>query len=278
MLPKHSDSELIGQACAGDSSAFESLWVDSLTAVRRLVWTLTGNREDTEDVLQETAVRALKAISAGRYEHQERFTAWVCKIARNVVLDSLRRAKWFVPIDDLSDMPDSSQPSPESAAITATLVKFLDAQLDECLAREANTDTQRKRGHLRKLAFYWYYADGFSLEEVTLSLQAEFARHGLGEITKSTVNNWLAGGRLIRQLVEHLVENHSNALERLKALTFERAGVTPEEMRAASDLTHGKGGARRVQDVRHLRNAKRKVIAFLAHDIAKAIHDLRGKA
>ena len=282
MLSDHNTNRLIARISAGDNSAFDALWADSLSAVRRVVWAMTGNHEDTEDFLQETAVHALKALSTGRYEHQERFTAWVCKIARNVVLDNMRRVKWSVPIAEIGDMPDSSQPSPERAAVTATLAKFLDAQLDECLGYESNADAERKRGHLRKLAFYWYYVDGFSLDDVTVSLQVEFARHGLGDIAKSTANNWLAGGRLIRQLVDHLVENHSDALERLSGLTKEEIGLSPEEMRAASKLIYGNRAARSVasvhgDDAKHLRNAKKKMVGVLSRDIAEALHDLRSK-
>ncbi|MDR2257208.1 MAG: sigma-70 family RNA polymerase sigma factor [Arthrobacter sp.] len=57
-------------------------------SLARLAYRLTGNRADAEDLVQETYVRALRAL--------ERFTpgsvdAWLRRIATNLFLDSARR-------------------------------------------------------------------------------------------------------------------------------------------------------------------------------------------
>jgi RNA polymerase sigma factor (sigma-70 family) len=50
----------------------------------------TLGRQAAEDAFQETFLRALRAY--GRLEHGEHLRAWVLTIARNVALDTLRRA------------------------------------------------------------------------------------------------------------------------------------------------------------------------------------------
>ncbi len=66
----------------------EALAAEHGASLARLAYRLTGNRADAEDLVQETYVRALRAL--------ERFTpgsvdAWLRRIATNLFLDSARR-------------------------------------------------------------------------------------------------------------------------------------------------------------------------------------------
>lgn len=58
--------------------------------VYRLAWRLTGNREDAEDLTQETFVRVFRSL--GTYKPTGRFEGWLHRITTNLFLDGARRS------------------------------------------------------------------------------------------------------------------------------------------------------------------------------------------
>jgi RNA polymerase sigma-70 factor (ECF subfamily) len=79
---------------------FQELLLQHLPRLQGYAMMLVRNRSAAEDLLQETALRALGA------QHQfaigTNFTAWIYKILRNEYINSLRRGKRTpVPIEDV---------------------------------------------------------------------------------------------------------------------------------------------------------------------------------
>ena len=64
---------------------------------------LCRNREDAEDLTQETLVRAFRGYD--RFENQRPIENWLIKIASNAYLDSLRRARHRPQTVSESDFP-----------------------------------------------------------------------------------------------------------------------------------------------------------------------------
>ncbi len=75
------DDELMRRVAAGQEAAFDLLVGRWQGEVIRLLWRLTGSREDAEDLAQETFLRVLR--SAPRYRADGRFRAWLLSIATN---------------------------------------------------------------------------------------------------------------------------------------------------------------------------------------------------
>jgi RNA polymerase sigma factor (sigma-70 family) len=69
---------------------FERFYAEHRSEVLRLLRRKLG-REGAEDAFQETFLRALQAYR--RLEHGEHLRAWVLTIARNVVVDTVRRTR-----------------------------------------------------------------------------------------------------------------------------------------------------------------------------------------
>jgi len=69
---------------------FERFYEQHRSEVLRLLQRQLG-RDRAEDAFQETFLRALQAYR--RLEHGEHLRAWVLTIARNVAVDTLRRAR-----------------------------------------------------------------------------------------------------------------------------------------------------------------------------------------
>lgn len=88
-----SDSQvvsLVADAQRGDPSAFDALVDRYSPRLYAFVWRLAGPR-DAEDMVQDVFLRIVKSI--GKYDHRDRFDAWVFRIALNVVRDRARRLK-----------------------------------------------------------------------------------------------------------------------------------------------------------------------------------------
>lgn len=73
------------------------------------VYRMLGNRQDAEDVTQETFLRALKSIEQLRQE--DRLTSWLYSIASNLCIDHIRRRRrlWWLPLPARDgDLPETA--------------------------------------------------------------------------------------------------------------------------------------------------------------------------
>jgi RNA polymerase sigma factor (sigma-70 family) len=69
--------------------AFEALVVHHQTSIFRVAYRLTGDRDEAEDLVQESLVEAFEAFH--RYRSGTYFDRWVFRIMRNSFLDGLKR-------------------------------------------------------------------------------------------------------------------------------------------------------------------------------------------
>jgi RNA polymerase sigma-70 factor (ECF subfamily) len=75
------DADLVARAVAGDAGAFEELVSRHHPACLRYAAHLLGDRMEAEDVVQETLLRAHRALS--RYEERQQFRGWLFQILVN---------------------------------------------------------------------------------------------------------------------------------------------------------------------------------------------------
>jgi RNA polymerase sigma-70 factor (ECF subfamily) len=74
-------------------AAFEQLYLRHGRRLFGLAWQLTGSGADAEDAVQETFLRALRAIE--RYEERAQGRAWLARILVNVVREGGRRRSYY---------------------------------------------------------------------------------------------------------------------------------------------------------------------------------------
>ena len=89
---------------------FEEIYRAYFADVYRYVLALSRDTQVAEEVTQETFFRALTAIDSFRGQCQLR--VWLCQIARNCYISSLRKEKRTAPQDELPEQADGSA-SPE---------------------------------------------------------------------------------------------------------------------------------------------------------------------
>src|SRR5947207_11264516 len=85
------ESTLVAQAREGDKSAFGELVRRYEGKIFRLAQHVTQNREDAEDVLQETFMKAYEHLD--QFKGDSKFYTWIVRIAVNQALMKLRRRK-----------------------------------------------------------------------------------------------------------------------------------------------------------------------------------------
>ena len=97
------ESTLVSQAREGDKSAFGELVRRYEGKIFRLAQHVTQNREDAEDVLQETFMKAYEHLD--QFKGDSKFYTWIVRIAVNQALMKLRRRKTdkTVSIDETID-------------------------------------------------------------------------------------------------------------------------------------------------------------------------------
>jgi RNA polymerase sigma-70 factor (ECF subfamily) len=81
--------EVVDRALHGDADAWEALYVRIRPRLFALCLRRLGNREDAEDAVAETMLRAVRAAGTFRWKNAG-FDAWIFRIAHNVVSDMLR--------------------------------------------------------------------------------------------------------------------------------------------------------------------------------------------
>jgi RNA polymerase sigma-70 factor, ECF subfamily len=85
------ESALVAQAREGSPRAFPELVRRYEGKIFRLAQHITQNREDAEDVLQETFLKAYEHLD--QFQGQSKFYTWIVRIAVNQALMKLRRRK-----------------------------------------------------------------------------------------------------------------------------------------------------------------------------------------
>ena len=91
MLTNETDEALMSRYQRGDVRAFEVLLARHRKPVYNFILRFVGNREQAEDLLQETFLRVIKG--ADSYQREAKFTTWLYTIARNLCVDQTRRRK-----------------------------------------------------------------------------------------------------------------------------------------------------------------------------------------
>jgi len=57
------------------------------------IFQIVRDKELTEDIFQETFIKAITTIQQGRYQDSGKFLAWINRIAHNLVIDHFRKQK-----------------------------------------------------------------------------------------------------------------------------------------------------------------------------------------
>src|SRR6266478_2737414 len=147
------DAALVAGAKTGDARAFELLVQRHEGKIFSLAQRMTRNREDAEDVVQQSFQKAF--IHLKKFEGESLFSTWLTRIAINEALMLLRRKRGSreVPLAESTtedetalplDIPDAG-PNPEDSCLQREQERILSAAVNEL------TPGMRKVIELREL-------------------------------------------------------------------------------------------------------------------------------
>lgn len=92
-LNQLTDDELVKLYETGNNTAFEILLLRYKSKVYNYIYLIVRNRELTEDIFQDTFIKAIATMQQGRYTETGRFLGWINRIAHNLIIDHFRREK-----------------------------------------------------------------------------------------------------------------------------------------------------------------------------------------
>jgi RNA polymerase sigma-70 factor (ECF subfamily) len=133
------DEELVARSIRGDADSFNQLILRWERPIYALAYRTIGREEDARDVVQETFLRAFRALPG--FRGQAKFSSWLYRIALNLCRDWVRRERRTPVVQapegvDVLDMAATAAPSESLDDLvarrdTARLVETLMARLPE---------------------------------------------------------------------------------------------------------------------------------------------------
>jgi len=192
-LATASDQDVVLEARAGRQAAYRELVRRYERPIFSLIYRMVRNREQAEDLSQETFVKALNAIES--YRPEFKFSSWIFKIANNVSIDHLRRRE----LDTLS--LDGSPHALTPEAVQASALQLGDRQesaLEELEARELGGEIEAAIAALRpeyRSCILLRHVEGRPYEEIATML----------DLPLGTVKTYIHRARgELRQALAHL--------------------------------------------------------------------------
>jgi RNA polymerase sigma-70 factor (ECF subfamily) len=157
------EARLIGEAQAGDRTAFEELVRRHDRGVLKMALRFVRSRDDARDIYQETFLRLYRTI--GQFRNECSLETWILRIASSVCLDHLRRR---------AARPEESAPiragEPPGAGLVDSVDERPDHDPERALARqEIRRRIESALGGLaprERLVFEMRHYEGMRLRQI----------------------------------------------------------------------------------------------------------------
>lgn len=87
------DDELVTLYSEGDNRAFDVLLDRYQQKLFSYIFFIVKDQDISDDIFQETFMKAIVTIKNGKYSEHGRFYSWITRIAHNLIIDQFRNAK-----------------------------------------------------------------------------------------------------------------------------------------------------------------------------------------
>jgi RNA polymerase sigma-70 factor (ECF subfamily) len=173
------DAAVVAQVLAGDRDAFRVLVERHSRSIFRVIYRMTGNQQDTEELVQETFLRAYKSLE--RFELRANFSTWLYRIAVNRTIDFLNARKTQMQTKDTYHIVDHLESGENNQVQLPATGPGPDRML---LSSEMKRKIAGALGRLtpaERVAFTMRHMEGRSIEEIsqTLNLKASAAKNSV---------------------------------------------------------------------------------------------------
>lgn len=123
-----SDDDVVDRVRRGETDAFALLMRRHNQRLYRAVRAVLRDEAETEDVLQETYVRAFMHLD--QFLGRARFSTWLTRIAVNEALRRRKRGPRLTGMDEVAETLAAPGPGPEHGAADGELRRFIEAAVD----------------------------------------------------------------------------------------------------------------------------------------------------
>jgi RNA polymerase sigma-70 factor (ECF subfamily) len=130
------DQKLVNLYITGKESALAELISRHKSRIYTSIYLLVKDEYLAEDIFQDTFIKVIKTLKAGRYNEEGKFLPWVLRIGHNLVIDHFRREK-RKPIITNSDGFDIFD-----------VIGVYDENMEEKMVKEQTHDDLKKLIHL----------------------------------------------------------------------------------------------------------------------------------
>ncbi len=168
------DAMAVALAREGDDQAFRVLVERHSRSLFRLAFRMTGNREDAEDVVQETFLRAYRQLH--RFESRANFGTWLYRIAVNCSHDVMRaKPRRETPMDPSQPEGGSAQRSGDGAIPDQNRLAF------SAEVRRRVNEAMTELSPRERAAFVLRHFEGLTIDEIgrTLGLRTNATKHSI---------------------------------------------------------------------------------------------------
>ena len=157
--PVTEERALLSAAIQGEQSAYSQLVRRYQKMVLSIALEITGSREDAEEAVQDTFLKAFRYLPG--YRGDSSFKTWLYRIARTTALDQLRRKRIQTVSPDIAGAPAMQIPEPGANSL-------------QVMIRDERTDLIKKA--MKQLvqadeaALKLFYFHDQSIEEISTTM------------------------------------------------------------------------------------------------------------
>lgn len=126
--PGESDVALVRRAQGGDVAAYSELMHRHQGKIYGLIYNMTSNQQDTEDLVQEVFLKGYKVLK--RFQGKSSFYTWIYRIAINRTINFLKKRRNRTALS-LNDMDGAVENDPAYVELSSKESPFRDASLSE---------------------------------------------------------------------------------------------------------------------------------------------------
>ena len=169
-----SDEAAVAAARNGDREAFRALVERHSRYLFRVVYRLTGNTEDAQDVVQDTWLKAHTQLD--KFQARANVRTWLTRIAINCAIDQLRTARRREPAHDPAEFDGVSSGTWNGVAEAEPERLVLAGEIGATVDR-----TLRRLTALERAAFMLRHVEGLSIGEIgaALGLNPSATKHSI---------------------------------------------------------------------------------------------------
>ena len=193
-LNEMTDEELAMSYVSGNNMAFDLLLTRNQSNLFSYILFIVHDRDVANDLFQETFVKVITKLQQGKYTTTGKFSAWIIRIAHNVIMDWYRNQKSgkvieFANDNDLSNISNTN---------------LLDATIESKFVNEQILcDVKKMMNYLpvtqREVIFMRFYQD-LSFKEIAT-------------LTNVSINTALGRMRYAVMNLRRMAQNHDITLQ-----------------------------------------------------------------